>query len=91
MSSALAGLRARLQREGALQLAIRVIPKAPRTEWAGELADGSLKVKLHAVPEKGQANQELIRFLAAELAVPKERVEIVAGATNSRKQIRIRG
>lgn len=90
MSAAPAGLRLRLQREGALQLSIRVIPKAPRTEWAGVLADGSLKVKLHAVPEKGKANEELVRFLAAELDVPRERVEIVAGATNTRKQVRIR-
>jgi uncharacterized protein YggU (UPF0235/DUF167 family) len=30
-----------------------------------------LKVRLHAVPEKGQANEELIDFLADEFNLPK--------------------
>jgi hypothetical protein len=84
-------LRDRLRREGSLGLAVRVIPKSARTEWAGMLADGSWKVKLRAVPEKGRANEELIRFLAEEFGVARTRVEIVAGLTNPHKQIRVRG
>ncbi|MGC4054342.1 MAG: DUF167 domain-containing protein [Paludibaculum sp.] len=82
-------LRSSLIAEGRLALQIRVIPKSPRTQWAGELGDGSLKVKLAAVPEKGKANEELIRFLAAEFGVRRQQVEIVAGATNPHKQVRI--
>lgn len=82
-------MRAALQKEGKLALQIRVIPKSPKTQWAGELGDGSLKVKLAAVPEKGKANEELIRFLAAEFGVRRPQVEIVAGATNPHKQVRI--
>lgn len=82
-------LRARLQAEGKLALSIRVIPKAQRTQWAGEMADGALKVKLAAVPEKGKANDELIRFLAAEFGLRRAQVEIVAGQTNPHKQVRL--
>ncbi len=82
-------LRNSLKTGGRLALQIRVIPKSPRTQWAGELGDGSLKVKLAAVPEKGKANEELIRFLAGEFGVRRQQVEIVAGATNPHKQVRI--
>ncbi len=77
-------LRARLRAEGKPSLAVKVVPKSRVTEWAGPL-----RVKLAAVPEKGKANDELIRFLAAEFEVPRANVEIVAGATNQRKQVRI--
>ncbi|HEY3444234.1 MAG TPA: DUF167 domain-containing protein [Paludibaculum sp.] len=82
-------LRARLKAEGKLALSIRVIPKSQHTQWAGEMGDGALKVKLAAVPEKGKANDELIRFLAEEFGLRRAQVEIVAGQSNPRKQIRL--
>lgn len=82
-------LQARLQSDGKLALSVRVIPKSQRTQWAGEMADGALKVKLAAVAEKGKANEELIRFLAGEFGLRREQVEIVAGQTNPHKQIRL--
>ena len=82
-------LKETLKSAGRLALQVRVIPKSPKTQWAGELGDGSLKVKLAAVPEKGKANEELIRFLAGEFGVRRQQVEIVAGATNPHKQVRI--
>jgi len=85
----LEALRARLQTEGKLALSIRVIPKSQRTQWAGEMADGAFKVKLAAVPEKGKANDELIRFLAEEFGLRRAQVEIVAGQTNPHKQVRL--
>jgi uncharacterized protein (TIGR00251 family) len=83
-------LRALLARDGRVSLSLRVQPKSPRTEWAGLLADGTYKVRLAAVPEKGKANDELIRFLAAEAGLARAQVEIVAGAGSQRKQVRIR-
>jgi uncharacterized protein (TIGR00251 family) len=85
-----AALREQLRAHGTVSLAVRVIPKSPHTAWAGTLADGAYRVRLHAVPEKGKANEELIRFLAAELGVARAQVEIVAGHTNPRKQVRVR-
>ncbi|MBI5083823.1 MAG: DUF167 domain-containing protein [Acidobacteria bacterium] len=82
-------LRSLLHAEGKLALCIRVIPKSSCTAWAGSMADGALKVKLAAVPEKGKANDELVRFLASELGVPQRQVEIVSGATGRLKQVRV--
>ena len=82
-------LRRRLVSEKRLALKIRVQPKSPHTAWAGVLEDGTLKIRLAAVPEKGKANRELQRFLAKELEVPCSAVEIVSGATSHLKQVRI--
>lgn len=82
-------LRARLATEQRISLNVKVTPKSPRTAWIGVLDDGTLKLKLAAVPEKGKANQELIRFLAAEFGVQRHQVRIVAGETNSRKSVSI--
>lgn len=72
-------------------LTVKVVPKASRTEDAGIMSDGTRKIRIAAVPENGKANVELRRFLAAEFGVPLAKVEIVAGATSTRKQVRICG
>ncbi|HBY62830.1 MAG TPA: DUF167 domain-containing protein [Solibacterales bacterium] len=82
-------LRARLRAERVLHLSVKVIPKSPRTEFAGRMADGAYKVRVAAAAEKGRANAALIEFLAASLGVGRERVVLVAGETSQRKQIRV--
>lgn len=82
-------LRARLAAAGTLTLAIKAIPRAAKTECAGFLDDGSLKIKVAAVPDKGKANEELRRFLAEVFRVPVGRVAIVAGETSPRKLVRL--
>jgi uncharacterized protein (TIGR00251 family) len=72
-----------------ITLTVKVTPKASRTEDAGVMADGVRKIRLAAAPENGKANDELRRFLAAHYGVPLAQVEIVAGHTSTRKQIRI--
>lgn len=47
------------------------------------------KIRLKAVPEKGKANEELIKFLSKELALPKDKIEIISGKTERIKLIRI--
>jgi uncharacterized protein (TIGR00251 family) len=68
---------------------VKVVPRARRTELAGEMADGALKVRVAAAPEKGEANQELCAFLARHYGVPRTAVEVVAGHTGTRKTVRI--
>jgi uncharacterized protein YggU (UPF0235/DUF167 family) len=55
------------------------------------MADGSLKVKVAAIPEKGKANDELCAVLARHYNVPVRDVEVIAGLTSTRKRVRIRG
>jgi uncharacterized protein YggU (UPF0235/DUF167 family) len=72
-----------------MTLTLKVVPRAKRTEFAGEMADGSLKVRVAAVPEDGRANLELRRFLASHYGVALEAVAIVAGAGSTRKVVRV--
>jgi uncharacterized protein (TIGR00251 family) len=53
------------------------------------MADGALKVKVAAAPEKGKANGELCAVLARHFGVPARSVEVVAGAASTRKRVRI--
>lgn len=66
-------------------LQIKVIPRARKTEWVGIMDDGTWKLRVHAVPEDGEANSEILRFLESETG---EKWEIVSGLTNSRKGVR---
>ena len=49
----------------AIRLSVQVLPNAKKTEVVG-LIDGALKIRLKAQPIEGQANEELIRFIATK-------------------------
>jgi uncharacterized protein (TIGR00251 family) len=72
-----------------LDLKVKVIPRSPRSEVAGVMADGTVKVRVRAAPEGGKANRELCDLLAGHFGVPKSKVEIVSGAASTRKLVRI--
>ena len=55
------------------------------------LLDGMLKVKVSAAPEKGKANQCLLKFLAKQLGVKKKAVSIISGKTSPVKHIQVSG
>lgn len=82
-------LVAEFKREGRVSLTLRVTPKSAKTAWAGRLDDGSWKIRLAAVAEDGKANAELIRFLASEFGVGRDKVAIVSGAAARMKLIKI--
>jgi uncharacterized protein (TIGR00251 family) len=69
---------------------VRLQPRASRNEIAGVL-DGALRVRLHAPPVDGAANEALVAFLAERLAVPRRGVRIVTGATSRTKMIEVEG
>ena len=70
---------------------VKVRPQAQRTQVTGQLADGTIKIDLAAVPEDGKANAELIKFLAKEFDVPRSSVELIAGQTSRKKVMKIMG
>jgi uncharacterized protein (TIGR00251 family) len=74
-----------------MELDVKVVPRSSKSEVAGRMADGSLKVKVAAVPEKGRANAELCAVLARAYGVAVRDVEVIAGAASTRKRVRIRG
>lgn len=70
-------------------LAVRVTPRASDNKITEVLNDGTVKIHIAAPPVDDKANQELIKFLADILGVPKSRIEIVAGQTGRDKLISV--
>jgi uncharacterized protein (TIGR00251 family) len=66
-------------------LTLKVIPRARKTEIVGTMSDGTLKIRLAAVPEDGKANTELCRYLGE---VYGGEWEVIAGNTGTRKVVR---
>jgi uncharacterized protein len=83
--------RIRIRMARRLLLRVKVTPRSARSEVAGEMADGTLKVKIAAPPEKGKANQALIELLAAHYGVARGSVSIVSGHATPLKLVRIEG
>jgi uncharacterized protein len=71
-------------------LDIHVIPRAKRTEVAGE-RDGAVVVRLTAPPIEGAANAALIDFLASVLDLPRRSIRIVSGEHSRRKRVTVAG
>lgn len=77
---------------GGAAVGIRVVTKAESTELVGRNDDGTLKVRLKASPAGDPAaNAELINFIAGQLEVEKEKVEVVAGENSRDKILSIEG
>lgn len=79
-----------LQRDGRLRLEVWAQPGAKRTEIAGSHGD-CLKIRLRSPPVDGRANEELVRFLAETLSLPRQSIELAAGASGRRKTLLLRG
>jgi uncharacterized protein (TIGR00251 family) len=71
-------------------LAIRVIPRSPRTRVDGRRGDAIL-IRLNAPPVDGAANEALIAFLSDILDVPRRSIAIVSGQTSRDKRVRVEG
>ena len=74
-----------------LILRVRLAPNSSccRINGIFAAADGAewLKINVVSVPEKGRANQELIKFLAGELKIAKSAMDIVGGELDRYKKI----
>ena len=71
--------------------AVKIVPgSSGPTRFCG-LLDNMLKVKVSAAPEKGKANQCLIKFLSKQLGVKKNAVSIISGTTSPVKHVMIEG
>jgi uncharacterized protein (TIGR00251 family) len=74
----------------AARLAVRVQPRASRTEVVGAHGD-AIKIRLVSPPVDGAANEELIAFLSKKLGVSKSAVRIVKGDQGRDKLVEIDG
>jgi hypothetical protein len=75
---------------GGCSFAVRVHPRARRDAIAGTAGE-ALKLWLTSPPVEGRANAACIEFLARLLGVSRSAVEIISGAGNRNKVVRVSG
>lgn len=69
---------------------VKVIPNARKNEIVA-FQDEILKIRIHAPPDQGRANEELIEFLSEIFSVPKNNIEILSGHISRLKRLEIEG
>lgn len=75
---------------GGCRLALRVQPKSSQNKIVGPEGD-ALKVKLHAAPEDGKANEALVDLLRALFRLPRQNIKILRGEKSRSKWVEIQG
>ena len=68
---------------------IKVVPNSGKQRCELDKT-GKLKCSLKSQPEKGKANQELIKLLSQKLSLPQQDIKIIRGATTRTKSIQIK-
>ena len=72
------------------RLRVRVSPGAGRTALVGRHGD-AWKVRVTEAPERGRANEAVLRFLAETLALPRASVTLVSGHGGREKIVELSG
>jgi uncharacterized protein len=72
------------------RLRLRVSPGAGRNEVVGRYGEG-WKVRVDAPPERGRANDAVLRLLAERLGVTRSALTLVSGAGARDKVVELRG
>lgn len=71
-------------------LSIRVQPRASSNEVL-TVRNGRLLVRTTAAPADGKANKAVVRLLASFLGIAPSRIQLLRGATQRNKELRISG
>ena len=67
---------------------IKVVPSSGKQLCTSDKS-GKIKCYVKSPPERGKANQELVKFLSKKLGLPQENVYIISGETSRNKRMRI--
>ena len=76
--------------EPTTRLRIRVSPGARKTEVVGRHGE-AWKVRIAAPPERGRANDAVLKLLADRLRVPLAELTLVSGASARDKVVELHG
>ena len=79
-----------IQREGSVELAVKVVPRASRDRIVGFYGN-RVKVTTSRPAQKGEANDAVVRLLAEALGVPAGVIQITCGGSSPFKTVGIRG
>ena len=74
--------------DGGIVFTVKIVPGSSKTAICG-LLDEMIKIKLTAPPQKGKANQLLLQFLAKQLKVKKNSINITSGHSGPIKNIQV--
>ena len=70
-------------------LRLKARPNSAVTKIVSVMEDDTIKIDVAAPPSKGQANREIIQFLAQSFKVGRKHVTIISGAGDRLKLIKI--
>ena len=70
------------------RLRLRVVPGARRSQVVGRHGE-AWKLRVHAAPERGRANDEVVALLAETLGLPQSEIRVVAGRTTRDKVVEL--
>lgn len=76
--------------EPTARLRLHVVPGARRAGVVGRHGEG-WKVRVTAAPERGKANDAVVRLVAATVGLPRKAVTIVSGHGTRDKTVEIAG
>ena len=77
-------------RDGRILLRLRVSPKAKQDRIVGEHG-GALKLQVKDPPEKGRANEGVVRLLSSVLGIAAREIELVSGHASQDKRVAVSG
>ena len=83
----------RLDKDG-VRLFIALIPKSSRDSIEGivdTVSGKAFKARVRAIPDKGKANQALIKLVSKWVGVPKTSIELISGSRSKLKTVKIYG
>ena len=72
------------------RLRLRVAPGAARSEIVGRYGE-AWKVRVSVAPERGQANEAVLRLLSVRLDVPRSQLTLLSGHTGKNNVVELRG
>lgn len=79
------------EKDNSLVVRVKLTPNASSCALKGIFVDADgqefLKINIVAVPEKGKANQELIKFLSKMFKIPKSEISLISGETDRCKKL----
>lgn len=84
----LMGDSAAVDGDGGCLLSLKVVPRSSRNQVVG-IEEGLVKIKLHAPPVEGAANEGLVCYLSKLLKRPKNSLSLVSGHQSRHKRIKI--
>ena len=77
------------EKDNGVLLKIKAVPNSSKNQFCCVL-DGALKVKIKAPAVENKANEELVKFIAKSLKVPKSAVSVESGNTSKVKIVYIK-